>query len=222
MLDANAFLSMMLLDGFYILGLLYPLFFVRIQSNDAHDAVEIWHDLLLLENQIPFIIVECICEQWAQDAGEDGEIVLVMVREEAAMSIESVLCNLSIPFAIDPSHRPKKFEHFLYLLHAYFKPSNLCNSATTPVDHTPASRPPNLMNMNRYSVGRVAGHLLYKVSIIFLNWAYNFYNRNRHHHIENSDSTSQQRSPCHLHLHRAVQYHQAGIKFRTKEGRGHI
>jgi Plant protein of unknown function len=59
-MDANAFLSMMLLDGFYILGLLYPLFFVRIQSNDAHDAVEIWHDLLLLENQIPFIIVECI------------------------------------------------------------------------------------------------------------------------------------------------------------------
>jgi Plant protein of unknown function len=219
-MDANAFLSMMLLDGFYILGLLYPMFFVRIQSNDVHDEVEIWHDLLLLENQIPFVIVERICEQWAQDAGEDSEIVLGMVREQAAMSIESVLCNLSIPFAIDPSQRPEKFEHLLYLLHAYFKPSNLHNSATTPGDHTPASRPPNLMNMNRYSVGRVAGRLLYKLSIVFLNWAYNFYNQNQHHHIENSDSASQQTSHHHLHLHRALQYHQAGIKFRTKEGRG--
>lgn len=221
-MDTNAFVSMMLLDGFYILGLLYPLSFVRIQSNDAHDAVDIWHDLLLLENQIPFIIVERICEQWAQDAGEDGEIVIGMVREQAASSIESVLCNLSIPFAIDPSQRPEKFEHLLYLLHAYFKPSNVRNPVIPPAgDHTPTGRPPNLMNMSRYSVGRVAGRFLYKLSIVFLNWAYNFYNRNQHHQIENSDCTSQQTSHCHLHLHRAVQYEEAGIKFRTKEGRGH-
>ncbi|KAF3341857.1 hypothetical protein FCM35_KLT00495 [Carex littledalei] len=220
-MDTNAFLSMMLLDGFYMLGLFYPLSFVRVQSNEAHDAVDIWHDLLLLENQIPFVIVEHIAEQWAQNAGEDSEIVLAMIKEQAAGSIESVLCNLSMPFAIDPSQRPEKFEHLLYLLHAYFKPSNLRNSVITPGDQTPTSGPPNLMNMNQYSVGRVAGRVLYKLSIVFLNWAYNFYNRNRQHQIENSDSTSQHTSHCHLHLHRAVQYDEAGIKFRTKEGRGH-
>ncbi|KAJ3709306.1 hypothetical protein LUZ61_013011 [Rhynchospora tenuis] len=222
-MDTNAFLSMMLLDGFYILGLLYPLSFVRVQGNDAHDAVDIWHDLLLLENQIPFIIVERICEQWAWDAGEDSEIVLAMVKEQATSSIESVLCNLSIPFAIDPSQRPENFEHFLYLLHAYFKPSSLHNAAIAPGfgDQTPTNRPPNLMNMNRYSVGRVAGRVLYKISIVLLNWAYNFYNRNQHHHIARSNNTSQEMAHCHLHLHRAVQYQEAGIKFRTKERSGH-
>ncbi|KAJ4809527.1 hypothetical protein LUZ62_022093 [Rhynchospora pubera] len=222
-MDSNAFLSMMLLDGFYILGLLYPLSFVRVQSNDAHDAVDIWHDLLLLENQIPFIIVERICEQWAWDAGEDSEIVLAMVKEQATSSIESVLCNLSIPFAIDPSQRPENFEHLLFLLHAYFKPSSLHTAAIAhgPGDQTPTNRPPNLMNMNRYSVGRVAGRILYKISIVLLNWAYNFYNRNQHHHIERNNNTSQEMVHCHLHLHRAVQYQEAGIKFRTKESSGH-
>ncbi|KAJ1704545.1 hypothetical protein LUZ63_004324 [Rhynchospora breviuscula] len=194
-MDSNAFLSMMLLDGFYILGLLYPLSFVRVQSNDTHDAVDIWHDLLLLENQIPFIIVEHICQQWAWDAGEDSEIVLEMVKEQATSSIESVLCNLSIPLAIDPSQRPENFEHLLYLLHTYFKPSSLHTAAIAhkPGDQTPTNSPPNLMNMNRYS----------------------------HHHITHNNNTSHEMAHCHLHLHRAVQYQEAGIKFRTKESSGH-
>ncbi|KAJ1704757.1 hypothetical protein LUZ63_004536 [Rhynchospora breviuscula] len=187
-MDSQDFLSMMLLDGFYILGLLYPWSFVKVHCNEAHNAVDVWHDLLLLENQIPFIVIERICEQWAQDTGDDEQTMLEKVRKQAASSIETVLCNLSIPSAIN--HKPDKFEHLLYLFHTYFKPSRSCNYTVGIDNHASANMPLNLLR--QYSFQRVLGA-----------------------------STCDQAVHWHLHLHRAVQYDEVGVKFRAKECRGH-
>ncbi|KAJ1704544.1 hypothetical protein LUZ63_004323 [Rhynchospora breviuscula] len=214
-MDSQDFLSMMLLDGFYILGLLYPWSFVKVHSNEAHNAVDVWHDLLLLENQIPFTVIERICEQWAQDAGDDEQTMLEKVREQAASSIETVLCNLSIPFAIN--HKPDKFEYLLYLFHTYFKPSRSCNCTVGIDNHASANMPLNLLR--QYSFQRVAS-LVNQIVLIIFHWVCNFYDRHQRQ-TECSVSTCDQAVHWHLHLHRAVQYDEVGVKFRAKESRGH-
>lgn len=74
------------------------------------------HDLLLLENQIPFYIVEGIYELYA---GTEMETRFLIVRFAECM--ESILRHY--PIAIQESDRPKQFHHLLHLCHMYFRPN---------------------------------------------------------------------------------------------------
>ncbi|KAJ3684521.1 hypothetical protein LUZ61_013685 [Rhynchospora tenuis] len=215
--DSQEFVSMMLLDGYYILGLLYPWSFVKVHSNEARNTVDVWHDLLLLENQIPFSVVERIYEQWAQDFGDHEQTKIKRLRDQATSLIESVLCYLSIPFAIDPCQRPEKIEHLLHLFHTYFKPTKLC-SCTSAIDNH-ASTNITLNLLSQYSFHRLAS-LFNQFVLIISFWVCNLYNR-RQQQSECSESTCQNSMHWHLHLHRAVQYDEVGIKFRAKETTGH-
>ncbi|XP_078154166.1 UPF0481 protein At3g47200-like [Carex rostrata] len=59
-LDSNGFVQMMLLDGCFVLEHFLKWYERRLNSID--DSVFIPSDLLLLENQIPFFIIDKLCE----------------------------------------------------------------------------------------------------------------------------------------------------------------
>ncbi|OAY65025.1 UPF0481 protein [Ananas comosus] len=74
------------------------------------------HDLLLLENQIPFFVVERIYELVA---GKDTENQ--RLTDKIAEYVEEILHYY--PKAIQEFERPKDFHHLLHLGHMYFRPS---------------------------------------------------------------------------------------------------
>uniref|UniRef100_A0ACD5W1V4 Uncharacterized protein n=2 Tax=Avena sativa TaxID=4498 RepID=A0ACD5W1V4_AVESA len=76
------------------------------------------HDLLLLENQIPFFIVEAIYE-----------VVISNKMAPTTMCKSSVVQHIEIyssfyQTAIRESSRPKDFDHLLHLCHMFFRPSS--------------------------------------------------------------------------------------------------
>lgn len=75
-----------------------------------------WHDIFLLENQIPFYVVERIFELVA---GEDTRVE--SLRSKTAEFVEDILSHY--PTAIQQADRPKHFHHLLHLCHMYFRPS---------------------------------------------------------------------------------------------------
>ncbi|OAY65027.1 UPF0481 protein [Ananas comosus] len=94
----------------------------RMQSKDNSVKIGRWytsfvaHDLLLLENQIPFYIVKRIYNFVA-----GREVTFPSLTDKIAKVIEGMLCYY--PKAIRESDRPKDFHHLLHLCHMYFRPS---------------------------------------------------------------------------------------------------
>ncbi|XP_037405418.1 UPF0481 protein At3g47200-like [Triticum dicoccoides] len=74
------------------------------------------HDLLLLENQIPFFIVEAIYEVVSSNK------MTPTCKSGVARFIEMTLPFY--PTAIRESSRPIDFDHLLHLCHMYFRPSS--------------------------------------------------------------------------------------------------
>lgn len=75
------------------------------------------HDILLLENQIPFFIIKKIYELVSGKESEGSAFT-----DDIADYIESSL--RCYPKAICPSDRPKSFHHLVHLCHMYFRPSH--------------------------------------------------------------------------------------------------
>lgn len=74
------------------------------------------HDLLLLENQIPFFIVEGIYEVVSSNKKTP------MCKSSVAIFIERTLPFY--PTSVRESNRPTDFDHLLHLCHMYFRPSS--------------------------------------------------------------------------------------------------
>ncbi|XP_020080231.1 UPF0481 protein At3g47200-like [Ananas comosus] len=132
-MDSERFLKMLLLDGCFILvslcgtqGIVCPREELsgEVQTQNQENTYQFgqWyitfviHDLLLLENQIPFFIVERIYELVA-----DKDAATSSLAEEIAEFVEGILRYY--PKAIQESNRPKDFHHLIHLCHIYFKPS---------------------------------------------------------------------------------------------------
>lgn len=81
------------------------------------------HDLLLLENQIPFFVVQRVYDVVRSEDSDPS-----LLAEEIAKFVEAAL--RTYPKAIKESGRPKHFHHLLHLCHMYFRPSQ-----KVPEDH---------------------------------------------------------------------------------------
>ncbi|CAL5070376.1 unnamed protein product [Urochloa decumbens] len=91
-------------------------------SEQGQDQVGQWfiksvnHDLVLLENQIPFFIVKKLYELVSE-----GVMAAPPVEDGIVKNLEIAL--RFYPKAIQETNRPKHFHHLLHVCHIYFKPS---------------------------------------------------------------------------------------------------
>ncbi|CAL4976077.1 unnamed protein product [Urochloa decumbens] len=147
------------------------------------------HDLFLLENQIPFFILKRIFKLLAGNGANPS------LSERITGYVEVMLhCY---PNAIAQCDRPKDFQHLLHLCHIYLRPSQ-----RSPEVHTRESR--HCCIIHRLFLGqnyvKLSSHAQHKENLILdkqstylhPNWKLNRWRR-------------------------AVQYHEAGIKFNKKE-----
>ncbi|KAJ1273146.1 hypothetical protein BS78_06G258000 [Paspalum vaginatum] len=94
-----------------------------VQNYDGYNKVgdwyslSAWHDIFLMENQIPFFIVEKI---YQVATGKDFD-ALPLLADKACTFVEDVLCHF--PLAVQEPNRPKNFHHLLHLCHTYLRPS---------------------------------------------------------------------------------------------------
>ncbi|KAM3371119.1 hypothetical protein ACQJBY_018473 [Aegilops geniculata] len=92
-----------------------------IECSQYDDVIGQWfirfasHDLLLLENQLPFFVIEKIFELVA------GQGTVAPFTDEIAKAVEAAL--LWYPKSIQECCRPKYFCHLLHLCHLYFRPT---------------------------------------------------------------------------------------------------
>jgi hypothetical protein len=78
----------------------------------------VWHDLFLLENQMPFFIVETIYNIALSKRREKP-----LLRDKIFECVEDILRQF--PKGIEESDRPKSFQHFLHLCHMHMQPTHV-------------------------------------------------------------------------------------------------
>lgn len=76
-----------------------------------------WHDLFLLENQIPFFIIETV-----YNLATKKRMVRVELRDKIVECVEDILRQF--PNGTEKSDRPKEFHHLLHLCHMYMRPTH--------------------------------------------------------------------------------------------------
>jgi len=134
--------------------------------NNAGDwlSCATWHDMFLLENQIPFFIVESIYELVTGTAES--------LCSKTAEFVEAILGHY--PIAIQEFDRPKQFHHLLHLCHMYFRPSKKIDEELVcqprrryfvnllhlgyrfiEVDHKPVDADKNLEQMDCFQAGKL-------------------------------------------------------------------
>ncbi|KQJ84955.1 uncharacterized protein LOC100832290 [Brachypodium distachyon] len=79
-------------------------------------SISAWHDLFLLENQIPFFVIDRIYRFVMDDITIDTS-----PAEKTSECVEDILRHF--PIAIEETERPTQFHHFLHLCHMYLRPS---------------------------------------------------------------------------------------------------
>ncbi|XP_051219733.2 UPF0481 protein At3g47200-like [Lolium perenne] len=75
-----------------------------------------WRDIFLLENQIPFFIIEKIYE-----VSVGKRVGIASLADKACICVEDFLYHY--PIAIQEPDRPNHFHHLLHLCHTYLRPS---------------------------------------------------------------------------------------------------
>lgn len=79
-------------------------------------ANAVWHDLFLLENQMPFFVIESIYE-----AVVGNSLPNVLIRDKFVECVEDILRHF--PKGIQNSQRLRGFHHMLHLCHMYLRPT---------------------------------------------------------------------------------------------------
>ncbi|KAM3390695.1 hypothetical protein ACQJBY_012352 [Aegilops geniculata] len=149
-----------------------------------------WHDVLLLENQIPFFVVESVYELTA------GQGTFEMLRRETAKFVEDIIGHY--PKAIQELDRPKDFHHLLHLCHMYFRPSQKVNEEN--------QFPPKKGCFDRLiHLGQKCVAACYKPLDVEKN-------------AEKMDCY--QAGKLRTRWRRAMEYHQAGVRFKRREWDG--
>ncbi|XP_044318601.1 UPF0481 protein At3g47200-like [Triticum aestivum] len=149
------------------------------------------HDLLLLENQIPFFILETIFELVTVGCASPP-----CLTDELAKYVESAL--RWYPKAIVGPDRPKHFQHLLHLCHIYFLPSQRPEE-----DHNYNFKPWYFHSYLSF------GRKYFKLSYYLDN---NDHDNSSHHKVgrpQGGDQLTRWR--------RAAQYLEAGIKIKRRE-----
>jgi hypothetical protein len=137
-MEWDAFCRMMLLDAFQLVTLLEYLGFhdddhpsgaAETESGGSPEQEDctprtsvlssIGHDLMMLENQIPFFVAQ---KMYGLRHGDDGS----GIAELAWRTIRRIMCD--VPSAAGNPPPAEKCQHLVHLCHAYLKPSNLGRS----------------------------------------------------------------------------------------------
>ncbi|KAL6844479.1 hypothetical protein ACP4OV_026152 [Aristida adscensionis] len=150
------------------------------------------HDLLLLENQIPFFILETIFQLVTDNCASPP-----CLTDELAKYVETAL--RWYPKAIMGSDRPKKFHHLLHLSHIYFQPTQRHGEDQNyQFGH---------QHINRFlSFGRKYFRISYLIES-------NDHDASYHDELNVSQGGNQLNR-----WRRAAQYIEAGIKFKKRAG----
>lgn len=149
-----------------------------------------WHDMFLLENQIPFFVVESIYELVAgQDIGVES------LRCKAAEVVADILRH----YPTQELDRPCHFHHLLHLCHLYLRPSSEIDGER--------QHPPKLRYFHELP------HLGYKYLAVGRNTA------DVEKKLDNLDQQVDcfQAGKLRTRWRRAEEYHRAGIRFKTRE-----
>ncbi|CAL5025114.1 unnamed protein product [Urochloa decumbens] len=157
-------------------------------------SVFAWHDLFLLENQIPFFVVEKIYGLVVSNG-----MTKAILMEQLVVCIEDILRQF--PRGVY-SDRPKSCDHLLHLCHMYFRPTQQLVTSHQPQ--------PN----HRYFHRLV--HFGYKYSIFGSKT-----NESEHNllPVQQSGNRSFQAGQQHGRWRQATQYHEAGIQFKRRQYR---
>jgi hypothetical protein len=92
------------------------------QKSDGNDvsgdwyASAAWHDLFLLENQIPFFVIEAVYQLVTTNG-----LTMPMLADTIIDCVENILRQF--PSGIKDSNRPRKIHHLLHLCHMFFRPT---------------------------------------------------------------------------------------------------
>ncbi|TVU16354.1 hypothetical protein EJB05_39913, partial [Eragrostis curvula] len=169
----------------------------EIRKEETGDQTGYWfirfinHDLLLLENQIPFFIVKTIFELVTVNCASPP-----CLTDELAKYVESAL--LWYPKANLDSDRTKNFHHLLHLCHIYFQPSKRLEEDSN------SELGPHYIN-RFLSFGRK----YFRIS---------HYLENSDHDSSFQNDMDTLESGNHLNRwRRAAQYLEAGIRFKKRE-----
>ncbi|XP_078177240.1 UPF0481 protein At3g47200-like [Carex rostrata] len=195
-LDSNDFVKMMLLDGCFVLE-----YFLKQKEKNWDTIFEVgWNatfvqsDLFLLENQIPFFVVEKLCKIGIKQ--EDRKNLFLL---------NNFINNISTPLQNYPliSKPPAQIDHLAHLFHHCSVP-NLEESSSS--NRSLSSKSFHLTRM--LSLNRIKDLLLW-----FLSWVLTRFSR--------STSTSTE-DPWTLSIPCASYLQDVGIKFRPKRTPKHM
>lgn len=145
------------------------------------------HDLLLLENQIPFYVVEGIYKLFA---GTDTETRFLIIRFAECM--ESILQHY--PIAIQECDRPKQFHHLLHLCHMYFRPKQ---------------------KFEEYHQAVTSPGYFYRLLHFCTEYASLGQKQDENQHSQRLDCLESDHHPSRW--HQAVQYHEAGVILKKRD-----
>ncbi|KAK1685895.1 hypothetical protein QYE76_046743 [Lolium multiflorum] len=87
----------------------------NVVSGDWY-ASAAWHDLFLLENQIPFFVIEAVYKLVATNG-----LTMPLLADTIVDCVENILRQF--PSGIKECNRPRKIHHLLHLCHIFFRPT---------------------------------------------------------------------------------------------------
>lgn len=137
-LDHSEFVEMMLLDGCFIVEFLLRL--EEKMEDELHAMIwlvpQIQYDILLLENQLPFFILEHIFDLVTTKKGQSAYPSSIMQLAANVCRMFSV-CKMLSPMEKAKIHLPKSVYHLLHLYYSFLFPqlkpgaSSTSNSASS-------------------------------------------------------------------------------------------
>lgn len=130
-MEWDAFCRMLLLDGFQLIALLEYLSYdyeppeagaeQQVCRSNTAKLNSVAHDLMMLENQIPFFVVQKIYSLRYGIGGSGSGTESETVAQLAWRTMGVIMYG--VPAA--SSHPPDECQHLVHMCHAYLKPSKL-------------------------------------------------------------------------------------------------